>query len=147
MNREVIEAIMIIVLICVTIIGCCVADNKGFSELWDAGNIVGKIVTIVLAILLLPGIIAYYVLEFLWDIIIAIKDFLFPRKSGYHVQVPYDEATYRALQSMKIHCEHWGQIDIPSSVIVFKCKADWKKALRHFPELTSKAANYFNQPI
>lgn len=147
MNREVIEAILVIALICVTIIGFCVTDNEGFSELWEAGNVVGKFITIVLAILLLPGIIAYYVLGFLEDLIIAVKDFLFPRKSGYHVQVPYNEANYKALQSMKIYCEHWGQIDIPSSVIVFKCEADWKKTLRHFPELASKATDYFNHPI
>ena len=113
-----------------------------YSDMWDAGNIAGKIVTILLVILSLPGILVYFVIVFLGASFSFIKDLLFPRASGYTMKVPYDEETYKSLQNAKIYCEHWGQIDIPSSKIVFLCKSDWKKALKLFPELESKVKKY-----
>ena len=113
-----------------------------YSDMWDAGNIAGKIVTTLLIILSLPGILVYFITGFLVEVFAFVKDLLFPRASGYTMKVSYDEETYTALKSAKIYCEHWGQMDIQSSVIVFLCKSDWKKALKLFPELESKVKKY-----
>lgn len=134
-----IEILGILFLMATTLVGFIVTDIDGFRDLWKAGNIAGKFITILLILVLSPGVIFYFITHLLVACLFGIRDFLFPRKSGYRMKIPYNAETYKALQDKKIYCEHWGQIDISSSVIVFLCKADWEKALKHFPELTQKA--------
>ena len=117
--------------------GILVCHNGTLGDLWEAGNIGGKIFTVLLAIISFPGLVVYYAFNFLSFIFYLLKDFLFPRKSGYQMKIPYDQATFEALQAKKIYFERWGR-NTPRDCIVFLCKKDWEKALKYFPELESK---------
>ena len=64
-----------------------------------------------------------------------IYDLAFPRRAGYRAKIKYEPRVYRALKENKIYCEHWGQINLETSVIVFLWKKDYEKALKLFPEL------------
>lgn len=134
-------AITLIVTICGMFLGINAMHNNTFESLWKSASLIGKVFTCIYAVISLPGIILYMLSTFILSLFEKIRDLAFPRKSGYTVRIVYDKDIYNALKENKIYCEHWGQA-LESSVIVFLWKKDYEKALKLFPDLKDRIADY-----
>lgn len=131
-------AITIIVTICGILLGINAMHNNTFESLWKSASLIGKVFTCIYVVISLPGIIVYMLVTFIISLFEKIRDLAFPRKSGYMVRIIYDKDIYNELKKNKIYCEHWGQMNLESSVIVFLWKKDYEKALKLFPDLKDR---------
>lgn len=139
--HEIKTFIIVIILFFSAIIGLFAMADKTYNDLWKAASLPGKIFTGMCIIITLPGIIVYMIFSFMLSSFYWLYDLLFPRKSGYRMKVSYDQELYESLKLNKIYCEHWGQMNPDTSVIVFLWEKDYKKALKLFPELQHRVIN------
>ncbi len=134
MNKLILMSIVIVIISC-----GLVAINKGtFENMWSSSGLPGKIFTCVCVVISLPAIIIHMVISYCILQCEKIHDFLLPRKAGYTLKVSYDKDIYETLKENKIYCEHWGQLCLETSTIVFLWEKDYKKALKICPTLQDR---------
>lgn len=124
------------------IVGICLGIHamhfEIFDDMWQSASFFGKVISCIYATVSLPGIIVYILGLCIISLFVLLHDLAFPRKSGYTLKVAYDKKLYEALKENKIYCEHWGQINLETSVLVFLWKRDYEKALKLFPDLQDR---------
>lgn len=139
--KELCMGIIPIVLIMTIFLGIRSMYYGIYESMWGSASFFGKVFTCVYVVISMPGILVYMLILFAISLFEWVRNLLFPRKSGYVLKIAYDKNLYETLKENKIYCEHWGQMHLESSVIVFLWKKDYEKALKLFPDLQDRIAH------
>ena len=121
-------------------IGVFFISKEVISIMWENGNIAGKALTGIIAVLVSPALlICYLVTEIVFKALKGLeylKNLFFPRDAGYFIKIPYTEDLHNKLHQKKIdhNCIYY-EPNSENEKIIFYYIKDYQKAVKYFGPL------------